>query len=461
MVAVQSCSEEELLVVLDNGKPANLLFATQSVSEGIIITTFDNSAGLACGVPSKVQKFDFDHVLDAVITKLEDGSMGIIIKALEKQSVMVMRGEIPLDRLQQAERWCKMVMDRAYPEVVKPRRLKILINPVSGTSKARSSFDRIVRPILEAAGCHLDILLTERVNHARDIAESLDITNYDALICVSGDGLIHEVINGFARRSDALDALRLPLGIIPSGSGNALCTNIVGPHQVDDVAVSALNVLKGRPLPIDVLSITQGDRRFYSFLTQAFGKMADVDVGTDHQRWLGSLRFTLAYIKGSIELWSYACQLAMHVIESDKPRLIDGVLSFDPSKDPPIDDSQSGPMPKLRYGTVNDPLPTDLPGWEISDGRLTTVYAGKFPYVARDVLQFPAARSDGLIDVVVQPANLGRMAMLGIIDGSDKGKHFHHYGTHYYKVDCYRLTPVVEGPEAPRPGKKTLVGHRW
>ena len=65
----------------------------------------------------------------------------------------------------------------------------------------------------------VDIAVTERVNHAKEIARELDVTLYDALVCASGDGLVHEVINGFALRPDALDALRLPLAVIPSGAG--------------------------------------------------------------------------------------------------------------------------------------------------------------------------------------------------------------------------------------------------
>lgn len=37
-------------------------------------------------------------------------------------------------------------------------------------------------------------------------------------------------------------------------------------------------------MPLDVCSVTQGDRRTYSFISQAYGLMADVDLGTEHLR---------------------------------------------------------------------------------------------------------------------------------------------------------------------------------
>ena len=43
------------------------------------------------------------------------------------------------------------------------------------------------------------VLVTERSKHASDIAKNLPLdVGYDALVLLSGDGLIHEVFNGFA-----------------------------------------------------------------------------------------------------------------------------------------------------------------------------------------------------------------------------------------------------------------------
>lgn len=42
--------------------------------------------------------------------------------------------------------------------------------------------------------------------------------------------------------------------------------------------------LSGRPMSLDIGSITQQDRRFFTFLSQAYGLMADVDLGTEHMR---------------------------------------------------------------------------------------------------------------------------------------------------------------------------------
>jgi sphingosine kinase len=52
-------------------------------------------------------------------------------------------------------------------------------------------------------------------------------------------------------------------------------------------------------MAVDVLSILQSGRRSFSFLSQCVGLMADLDLGTEHLRWMGSSRFVYGYLRGS------------------------------------------------------------------------------------------------------------------------------------------------------------------
>lgn len=68
---------------------------------------------------------------------------------------------------------------------------------------------------------------TVRQKHAYDIVKSLAL-QYDAIVTVSGDGLVHEVLNGFANHSDPKRAFAVPVAPIPTGSGNSLSLNLLG-----------------------------------------------------------------------------------------------------------------------------------------------------------------------------------------------------------------------------------------
>lgn len=49
-------------------------------------------------------------------------------------------------------------------------------------------------------------------------------------------------------------------------------------------------------MKIDLCSIRQNDKQFISFLSQTVGLMADLDLGTEHLRWMGDTRFVIGYI---------------------------------------------------------------------------------------------------------------------------------------------------------------------
>ena len=54
-------------------------------------------------------------------------------------------------------------------------------------------------------------------------ARDLDFDKYSLLVAAGGDGTYHEVVNGMLARDDKK---KIPIGLIPNGSGNDLCTSL-------------------------------------------------------------------------------------------------------------------------------------------------------------------------------------------------------------------------------------------
>lgn len=120
---------------------------------------------------------------------------------------------------------------------------------------------------------------------------------YDGIVTVSGDGLIHEVVNALYRRRDQISLLAsLNLGFIPGGAGNGLVKSILdhaGEEYGDENAAYIIG--KGRSMRMDVTEI-EGEyekEKIYSFLSTTWGVIADCDVNSEGLRRLGSIRFTL------------------------------------------------------------------------------------------------------------------------------------------------------------------------
>ena len=75
--------------------------------------------------------------------------------------------------------------------------------------------------------------MTEYSNNAKEIIKNLDLKAYDAIVTASGDGLIHEVINGLLSRDDALE-IDIPIGVIPAGTVNRFEFIIFLKYNIND-----------------------------------------------------------------------------------------------------------------------------------------------------------------------------------------------------------------------------------
>jgi sphingosine kinase len=51
-------------------------------------------------------------------------------------------------------------------------------------------------------------------------------------------------------------------------------------------------------MKVDLFSMTQGEKRSVSFMSQAVGLMADLDLGTENLRWMGETRFMYGLLRG-------------------------------------------------------------------------------------------------------------------------------------------------------------------
>ncbi|KAL4067981.1 ATP-NAD kinase-like domain-containing protein [Scleroderma yunnanense] len=337
-----------------------------------------------------------------------------------------------------AEQWCGAAMAAAYQGRSPPKKLKILVNPHGGQGKANTIYENKVEPILRAAGCTLDVTRTTHTNHAVELAEDLSL-DYDALVIVSGDGLIHEVLNGFLNHAQSEKAFCIPIAPIPAGSGNGLSLNLLGLQDGLDPCAAALNVLKGHALKVDLFSFTQGNQKRMSFMSQTVGLMADIDIETEHLRWMGDLRFILGFLQSVVKLPACKMELSIKVAEQDKSKMVDALHA---RRNTASFDSPSPTSTRSEH-------PDDTPGssgetWIKFDKPCLWMYAGKGPYVSRTLMQFPVSQpDDGFIDVTIQEI-VSRKELLNGMNGADRGRCYWLGSNHYFKASAYRAKPLAD-----------------
>jgi len=97
----------------------------------------------------------------------------------------------------------------------------VIINPISGGAgpDAARAKAQLALAVVDAHGDRPDILLTERVGHARELAKGAMQRGARLVIAWGGDGTINEV-------ASALVFGEVPLGIVPAGSGNGLAREL-------------------------------------------------------------------------------------------------------------------------------------------------------------------------------------------------------------------------------------------
>lgn len=72
---------------------------------------------------------------------------------------------------------------------------------------------------------------------------------------MSGDGLIHEIVNGLLTREDDYYSRRkIPIGALPGGSANGLAKTLTFESQeAPGVEQACLIVIKGQSKPMDLI----------------------------------------------------------------------------------------------------------------------------------------------------------------------------------------------------------------
>lgn len=107
------------------------------------------------------------------------------------------------------------------------RKVLVLLNPKSGSGKARQTFQKCVVPVFVEADIPYEVQVTKHANYAREFARLRDLYAWRSIVVVGGDGIYYEVINGLFERPDWEKVVKsIPIGIIPCGSGNGLAKTI-------------------------------------------------------------------------------------------------------------------------------------------------------------------------------------------------------------------------------------------
>lgn len=133
------------------------------------------------------------------------------------------------------------------------------------------------------------------------------------VVLLGGDGSYHEVVNVLMRKkqeehgidvddpNSPLSPLKIPIAMIPTGSGNGVSENNTGSK---DVLTAALHVVKGKTISSHLLALYSGHKLLgFGGTASTYGFMTDLLYYSDRKfRWLGRSRYLF------VPMWMFLCK---------------------------------------------------------------------------------------------------------------------------------------------------------
>jgi diacylglycerol kinase (ATP) len=126
-------------------------------------------------------------------------------------------------------------------------RLTLVVNPSAGKGRAQAHLPAVAG-VLRDAGLQVSIELSRDFAEAEQLAVDAVLAGA-ALAVMGGDGMMHLGINAVA----GAGAGRMPLGLIPAGTGNDVCRGF-GLEPTDPVT-AAQAIAAGRRRTVDLLEV--------------------------------------------------------------------------------------------------------------------------------------------------------------------------------------------------------------
>ncbi len=167
-----------------------------------------------------------------------------------------------------------------------------------------------IRPIFADARIDLDTRETTHAGHAMEMARSLDLADVTGICAIGGDGTLHEILNGMMQREDGK---RVPLGLVPGGSGNSLM------HDLDltNPMAAAQRIARLDPSPLDLMKVETCGATWYAFNLVAFGIMVTANMKAERLRMFGRRRYEIA---GVWDIIFHRHHAAILTVEDEQPR---------------------------------------------------------------------------------------------------------------------------------------------
>jgi YegS/Rv2252/BmrU family lipid kinase len=169
----------------------------------------------------------------------------------------------------------------------------VVINPTSGNGKAKKLWPKIKQE-LNNQGFKYNFQFTQHDKHSIDLIQNTVNQNIKHIICIGGDGTIHNTINAIMLQK-TVPSHQIHLGVIPIGTGN----DWVKTHQISLNYKKAIQIIKNGALKQQDIGEIQLQNRVIFFNNLAGIGFDGYVVSKVHKyKHLGAIAYLYGTLKG-------------------------------------------------------------------------------------------------------------------------------------------------------------------
>ncbi len=182
-------------------------------------------------------------------------------------------------------------------------KLLIIFNPRAAHGRSAKKLNEI-KTAFERHGIEVEVVTTTRPGSGRELVAEADLAGFDGLVAAGGDGTLFEVLNGLYAHPPQQ---RIPLGILPIGTGNAFSRDLN--IKTDDLN-NAISIIKSaNTRRIDVAKVQTTEGGFYFLNVMHLGLSVAAGQSAQKLKFLGEAAYTLATLWQVLKLKHYPLEI--------------------------------------------------------------------------------------------------------------------------------------------------------
>lgn len=183
-------------------------------------------------------------------------------------------------------------------------KLLLVFNPHAAAGRARRLLPQVSDRL--SAFAKVELLETTGAGDATRRVQQADLSAFDAVVAAGGDGTLFEVLNGLYGH---VSADRVPLGLVPVGTGNAFARELG--LEPGDWEKGVGIIAAGRTRRVDVGRVEGPDGTYHFLNIVGAGLPVDAMQTAEKLKVFGRSAYSLATLWRALQLKSYPLRLSL------------------------------------------------------------------------------------------------------------------------------------------------------